>query len=183
MGSRLPTPTTNACLRRAGWLIKMASTLNVDPQVQQVLQVEGEKAKFQALVHSLTDMCWEKCMEKPSNRLDSRTEKCLVNCVERFLDSTNLVVSRLANTGGNMWGFMDKDRFYLTRHFCLGVSAHASCRSCIWPLWTRFYWPSPRGIFWVFRFWCGCDKKQTTLLPIWDRSRFASVKLWLTLMQ
>ncbi|MCL4122189.1 UNVERIFIED_CONTAM: hypothetical protein GTU68_057747 [Idotea baltica] len=37
-------------------------------------------------------------MDKPSTRLDGRTESCLVSCVERFIDSSNFVANRLQNT-------------------------------------------------------------------------------------
>lgn len=49
-------------------------------------------------MHGLTDQCWEVCMDKPGNRLDTKTENCLVNCVERFIDTTNFVVNRLEKT-------------------------------------------------------------------------------------
>jgi import inner membrane translocase subunit TIM8 len=67
-----------------------------DPELSRMLQIEGEKAKFQSLVHNLTDQCWDKCVpDKPGNKLDSKTENCLVNCVERFLDTSTFVVKRL----------------------------------------------------------------------------------------
>lgn len=53
---------------------------------------------FQFLVHGLTDTCWELCIDKPSSRLDNRTENCLNNCVERFIDTTNFIVNRLEKT-------------------------------------------------------------------------------------
>lgn len=70
-----------------------------DPELARMLQIEGQKAKFQSLVHNLTDQCWEKCMpDKPGNKLDSKTETCLVNCVERFLDTSSFVVRRLESS-------------------------------------------------------------------------------------
>ena len=42
------------------------------------------------------DMCWEKCIEKVPNRMDSKTEQCLVSCVERFMDTSNFVVNKLS---------------------------------------------------------------------------------------
>ena len=68
---------------------------NIDPVLKQQLMAESEKAKFQLQVHNLTDTCWEKCVDKPNNRLDSRTETCLQSCVERFIDSSNFIVNRL----------------------------------------------------------------------------------------
>lgn len=70
--------------------------LGDDPELTRMLQIEGQKAKFQSLVHNLTAQCWDMCIpDKPGNKLDSKTENCLVNCVERFLDTSTFVVRRL----------------------------------------------------------------------------------------
>ena len=68
-----------------------------DPQIQRLVEIETQKARFQALVHNLTDICWEKCIDRPAARLDSRAETCIVNCVERFIDTSNYVVNRLSD--------------------------------------------------------------------------------------
>lgn len=66
-----------------------------DPELQQFIQKESELAKFQQQVHNYTDVCWEKCVEgKPGKSLDSRTEMCLNNCVERFIDTTLFIATR-----------------------------------------------------------------------------------------
>uniref|UniRef100_A0A8C4R524 Mitochondrial import inner membrane translocase subunit n=1 Tax=Eptatretus burgeri TaxID=7764 RepID=A0A8C4R524_EPTBU len=36
----------------------------------------------------------DKCMDKPSSKLDGRTETCLVNCVERFIDTSQYLLGR-----------------------------------------------------------------------------------------
>ncbi|EFX72226.1 mitochondrial import inner membrane translocase subunit Tim8 A-like [Daphnia pulex] len=69
-----------------------------DPQLAQFLQAETQKQRFQGIVHSLTDQCWDICMEKPSSRLDSKTSFCITNCVDRFIDTSNFVVNRLEKT-------------------------------------------------------------------------------------
>ncbi len=71
-----------------------------DPRMQQFVQAETQKQKFQQLVHSLTDECWELCVHgTPGQKLDRKTEACLTNCVERFIDTTNYVVNRLEKEG------------------------------------------------------------------------------------
>jgi len=70
----------------------------VDPQMQRFIQIETEKQRFQVLVHGLAEQCWDVCMDKPSSRLDSKTENCLSNCVNRFIDTSNFVVNRLEKT-------------------------------------------------------------------------------------
>ncbi len=77
-----------------------ADEQQMDPEMQQFLAVESQKARFQSHVHNLTDICWEKCVEKPGSKLDSKTEGCLKNCVERFIDTTNFVVNRLSESKG-----------------------------------------------------------------------------------
>ncbi|XP_022084535.1 mitochondrial import inner membrane translocase subunit Tim8 A-like [Acanthaster planci] len=65
-----------------------------DAELKEFLAVEGQKAKFQNQVHMFTDVCWDRCVDKPGNKLDSKTETCLVNCVERFIDSTLAMTNR-----------------------------------------------------------------------------------------
>ena len=73
---------------------------DVDPELQRFLQVESQKAQLNSRVHTFTDICWDKCLDKVGTTMDGRTEKCLVNCVERFLDTTNFVINRFENMGG-----------------------------------------------------------------------------------
>ena len=70
-----------------------------DPQLQQFLMAVKEKMRFQGHVKNLTDACWEKCVDKLSSKWDSKTDTCLVNCVERFIDTSNLVANRFAKIG------------------------------------------------------------------------------------
>ena len=37
-------------------------------------------------------------MDKPGPKLDSRTESCFVNCVERFIDTSQFILNRLEQT-------------------------------------------------------------------------------------
>nr|CAD7197222.1 unnamed protein product [Timema douglasi]CAD7401356.1 unnamed protein product [Timema poppensis] len=69
-----------------------------DPQLQQFIEIETQKQKFQFLVHGLTDICWELCIDKPGSRLDNKSEHCLNNCVERFIDCSNFVLNRFGKT-------------------------------------------------------------------------------------
>ncbi|CAB1418292.1 unnamed protein product [Pleuronectes platessa] len=69
-----------------------------DPQLQQFIEVESQKQRFQQLVHQMTEVCWEKCMDKPGPKMDSRTETCLGNCVERFIDTSQFILNRLEQT-------------------------------------------------------------------------------------
>ncbi|XP_072890060.1 mitochondrial import inner membrane translocase subunit Tim8 B [Hemitrygon akajei] len=65
-------------------------------ELSRMIAVEQQKAQFQLRVHGFTDVCWEKCVDKPGSKLDSRTESCLVSCVERFVDTTLAITNRFA---------------------------------------------------------------------------------------
>lgn len=69
-----------------------------DPKFQSFVEEQVQKQRFQNLVGNLTDRCWDLCVDKPTPRLESRTEACLVSCVERFLDSTHFVLNRFEKT-------------------------------------------------------------------------------------
>jgi hypothetical protein len=47
-------------------------------------------------IHEFNDICWEKCMDKPGSKIDSRTETCLNHCVDRFIDVSLLITNRFA---------------------------------------------------------------------------------------
>jgi import inner membrane translocase subunit TIM8 len=57
----------------------------------------NRKCVFPLQVNKLTETCWDKCVtDKPGARLDGRTETCLSNCVERFLDTSLSISQRFA---------------------------------------------------------------------------------------
>uniref|UniRef100_A0A2R9A752 Mitochondrial import inner membrane translocase subunit n=1 Tax=Pan paniscus TaxID=9597 RepID=A0A2R9A752_PANPA len=62
------------------------------------IEVETQKQRFQQLVHQMTELCWEKCMDKPGPKLDSRAEACFVNCIECFIDTSQFILNRLQQT-------------------------------------------------------------------------------------
>ncbi|CAH8504007.1 unnamed protein product [Heterobilharzia americana] len=72
--------------------------------IQRQLLQELQKQRFQQLGHQLTSLCWDKCVSKLSNSLDSRTEGCIANCVERYIDVSGVLTSRQNET---RLGFID----------------------------------------------------------------------------
>ncbi|XP_045435283.1 mitochondrial import inner membrane translocase subunit Tim8 A-like [Pipistrellus kuhlii] len=66
--------------------------------VQHFIKVATQKQRFQQLVHQVTEHCWEKCMDKPKRKLDSRAKACFVNCVERFIDTSQFILNRWEQT-------------------------------------------------------------------------------------
>uniref|UniRef100_T1IQX1 Mitochondrial import inner membrane translocase subunit n=1 Tax=Strigamia maritima TaxID=126957 RepID=T1IQX1_STRMM len=78
-----------------------------DSELQDFLYVEQQKAQFQSQVHRLNEICWDKCVEKPGQKLDSKTEACISNCVDRFIDTSLAITTRFAqllqkNAAGSM---------------------------------------------------------------------------------
>ncbi|XP_061035305.1 mitochondrial import inner membrane translocase subunit Tim8 A-like [Eubalaena glacialis] len=71
---------------------------SVDPQLQHFIEVETQKQRFQQLVHQMTELRWGKCVDKPGPKLDSRAEGCFVNCIERFIDTSQFILNRLEQT-------------------------------------------------------------------------------------
>ncbi|XP_041033433.1 mitochondrial import inner membrane translocase subunit Tim8 B [Carcharodon carcharias] len=65
-------------------------------ELSRLMAAEQQKAQFQLKVHSFTEVCWDRCVDKPGSRLDSRTEACLVSCVERFVDTALAISQRFA---------------------------------------------------------------------------------------
>ncbi|XP_026840134.1 mitochondrial import inner membrane translocase subunit Tim8-like, partial [Drosophila persimilis] len=67
-----------------------------DKELQEFLMMEKQKAQVNAQIHEFNEICWEKCIGKPSAKLDSATETCLSNCVDRFIDTSLLITQRFA---------------------------------------------------------------------------------------
>jgi len=72
----------------------LPSTDGVDPEVASFIQMEQQRAELQSQVHKLADVCWEQCVDRPRDKLDSRTETCVTNCVERFIDTSLTIATR-----------------------------------------------------------------------------------------
>jgi len=76
---------------------ELGSLSGADKEMQEFLVREQQKMQFQSQVNRLTETCWDKCVhDKPGSRLDGRTETCLSNCVERFLDTSLTISQRFA---------------------------------------------------------------------------------------
>ena len=48
-------------------------------------------------VHSITDVCWKKCItgKISGGSLDRNEQSCTQNCVDRFMDGNLLILKRL----------------------------------------------------------------------------------------
>ncbi|XP_060818277.1 mitochondrial import inner membrane translocase subunit Tim8 A-like [Bombus pascuorum] len=70
----------------------------VDEQLQTFIERESKNQQFQRLTFNLTDICWQPCIGTPGSSLSSTNRSCIVNCVERFIDTSNFIAYRLRNT-------------------------------------------------------------------------------------
>lgn len=46
-------------------------------------------------------------MDKPGPKMDSRAETCFVNCVERFIDTSQFILNRLEQTQRSRGSFSE----------------------------------------------------------------------------
>lgn len=60
-------------------------------EVKKQVQTETARATIQELVEDMTDKCYSICVKKPGSGLDNYEQRCLGNCMDRFIDSYNLV--------------------------------------------------------------------------------------------
>jgi import inner membrane translocase subunit TIM13 len=71
-------------------------------QVKQQIAV----ANAQELLTKMTEKCFKKCINKPGSSLDNSEQKCIAMCMDRYMDSWNLVsrtyTSRLQKERANM---------------------------------------------------------------------------------
>ncbi|XP_018356596.1 PREDICTED: mitochondrial import inner membrane translocase subunit Tim13-B [Trachymyrmex septentrionalis] len=66
------------------------TSLQRDELMQQVKQ-QIAVANAQELLTKMTEKCFKKCIGKPGTSLDSSEQKCIAMCMDRYLDSFNLV--------------------------------------------------------------------------------------------
>jgi import inner membrane translocase subunit TIM8 len=64
-------------------------------ELQSFMETEQQKAVIQAAISKLTETCFDTCVNKPGNKLDSSEANCIANCAGRYLDSSVFVVNRM----------------------------------------------------------------------------------------
>ncbi|XP_063709702.1 mitochondrial import inner membrane translocase subunit Tim8 [Culicoides brevitarsis] len=68
----------------------------VDPELQEFIHAQQQKAQMTARILEFSETCWDKCVDKPGKKLESRQETCLDNCVNRFIDTSLFIANRYA---------------------------------------------------------------------------------------
>ncbi|OJA11743.1 hypothetical protein AZE42_02930 [Rhizopogon vesiculosus] len=65
-------------------------------ELSTFLEREQAQARINATVHTLTSMCWDKCVTStPGSRFARGEESCLLNCVDRFLDTSLFIIKTI----------------------------------------------------------------------------------------
>ena len=82
-----------------------------DPQIQQYAKQMQQRAEFQTLVNNITSDCWDKCITYTIGNLDGKQEKCLTNCVQRFIDASQILTRRLTDYGTEQAAKQKTDNF------------------------------------------------------------------------
>ncbi|KRX37709.1 Mitochondrial import inner membrane translocase subunit Tim13, partial [Trichinella britovi] len=76
-------------------LTNMTSTQR-EEVIQRVRQ-QMALANVQELLQSISEKCLKACIKKPGKTLESSQQKCLYHCVDRYLETTNLVAVTYRN--------------------------------------------------------------------------------------
>ncbi|KAI3759534.1 mitochondrial import inner membrane translocase subunit TIM8 [Cynara cardunculus var. scolymus] len=71
-----------------------ASALS-NPQLQQLINQEKERAMANEMIAKLTSACWDKCITStPGSKFSSSESSCLSNCAQRYMDMSIMIVKR-----------------------------------------------------------------------------------------
>ncbi|KAK9506962.1 hypothetical protein O3M35_008801 [Rhynocoris fuscipes] len=54
-------------------------------------------ANAQELLTKMTEKCFKKCVGKPGTSLDNSEQKCVLMCMDRYMDAWNLVSKTYSN--------------------------------------------------------------------------------------
>merc|ERR1712066_505852 len=75
-------------------------------ELMRTVQAQVALANMQEMLSKVTDKCFRKCVPSPGTSLGSSDQKCIAMCMDRYMDSFNLVsrvyAERLRRESGNM---------------------------------------------------------------------------------
>merc|ERR1711962_1576622 len=83
----------NLCHFETYSLLESLVKMSQDAALQRLIARTQAQQQVQAILHDLTEKCWDTCIDKPGPKMDGKSENCLKNCVQRFLD-TNIAVTQ-----------------------------------------------------------------------------------------
>ena len=63
--------------------------------VEEFVAREQRRAQLNTVVHEFTEYCFDKCFTgKIKSGMESKERQCMVNCTERFIDTTKFMVDK-----------------------------------------------------------------------------------------
>lgn len=74
--------------------VKSSQEGKMDPKVQEFIQTYQMQEQVIQQTEKITDMCWDLCNITLKDRLDSKQELCISNCVHRYFDVANFIATR-----------------------------------------------------------------------------------------
>merc|ERR1712043_56797 len=60
-------------------------------ELMKTVQTQVALANMQELLTKITDKCFKKCIASPGSSLAGSDQKCLAMCMDRYMDTFNLV--------------------------------------------------------------------------------------------
>ncbi|XP_034658304.1 mitochondrial import inner membrane translocase subunit Tim13 [Drosophila subobscura] len=77
----------------------MADTATGQNKVELMSQVKQQiaLANAQEMLSKMTEKCFKKCIQKPGKALDNSEQRCISQCMDRYMDAWNLVSRTYGN--------------------------------------------------------------------------------------
>ncbi|ESO06101.1 hypothetical protein HELRODRAFT_64842 [Helobdella robusta] len=64
---------------------------NQKQQLMEQVKAQIAVANAQELLQKMSDKCFKKCIPKPGSGLDNSEQKCIAMCMDRYMDTWNIV--------------------------------------------------------------------------------------------
>ncbi|RQM22082.1 hypothetical protein B5M09_012696, partial [Aphanomyces astaci] len=63
------------------------------------VRAEVQQQGLQELTQAVQEKCFNKCVTRPQERLDSKQQQCLSMCIERYIDTMKVVSASMMQRG------------------------------------------------------------------------------------
>ncbi|KAH8344629.1 hypothetical protein KR067_001672 [Drosophila pandora] len=69
----------------------MEESHNISDTFKEQVQQQAVMDSVRQMLDRICDNCFRKCVDRPSEALQAKEQRCLSMCMDRFMDSYNLV--------------------------------------------------------------------------------------------
>uniref|UniRef100_M4C105 Mitochondrial import inner membrane translocase subunit n=1 Tax=Hyaloperonospora arabidopsidis (strain Emoy2) TaxID=559515 RepID=M4C105_HYAAE len=66
---------------------------------QQKTELVNRQQALQELTQNLQEKCFDKCISRPSGKLDGKQQNCLALCINRYIDTMKVVSEAMVQRG------------------------------------------------------------------------------------